>query len=188
MATTSTTPAPSAPLQPRWRTALIFLLPLLALAAIIALFVWTSGAGLNVAPVAPTETLQFEQTILRRGEIELHLRNTSPQEITLAQVNINDAIWPYTVTPDATIPRLSSATVTPSLLKRRRLHGLDSRRGGDARAHRSDLLELHAHRRLCWHHPDPAGDVLAPGAAAAGVTRDALPDGRDGGAAHLSRR
>jgi zinc transporter ZupT len=112
MATTSTTPAPSAPSQPRWRTALIFLLPVLALAAVIALFAWTSGAGLNVAPAAPTETLQFEQTILRRGEIELHLRNTSPQEITLAQVNINDAIWPYTVTPDATIPRLGSATVT----------------------------------------------------------------------------
>jgi zinc transporter, ZIP family len=112
MATTSTTPAPSAPSQPRWRTALIFLLPVLALAAVIALFAWTSGAGLNVAPAAPTETLQFEQTILRRGEIELRLRNTSPQEITLAQVNINDAIWPYTVTPDATIPRLGSATVT----------------------------------------------------------------------------
>jgi zinc transporter, ZIP family len=112
MATTSSTPAPAAPSQPRWRTTLIFLLPVLALAAVIALFVWTSGAGLNVAPVAPTETLQFEQTILRRGEIELHLRNTSPQDITLAQININDAIWPYTVTPNATIPRLGAATVT----------------------------------------------------------------------------
>jgi ZIP family zinc transporter len=109
---TSTNPAPAPPTQPRWRTALIFLLPVLALAAVVALFVWTSGAGLNVAPAAPTETLQFEQTILRPGEIELHVRNTSPQELTIAQVNVNDAIWPYTVTPGATIDRLGSATVT----------------------------------------------------------------------------
>ena len=64
----------------------------------------TNGAGLNVAPAAPIETVQFEHTVLHRGKIELHLRNTSPEEITLAQVNINDAIWPFSVTPDATIP------------------------------------------------------------------------------------
>src|SRR5262245_25971745 len=114
--TTPTTPkTPTAPvpsLWGRWRTYVLFLLPVLALAAVIALFVATGGAGLNVVPAAPTESVQFGQTTLRPGVIELHLQNTSPQEITVAQVNINDAIWPYTISPDQTIPRLGSATIT----------------------------------------------------------------------------
>ena len=86
--------------------------PLILLAAVILLFVRTDGAGLNVAPAAPIETVQFGRTILRPGEIELHLRNTSPEAITLAQVNINDAIWPYTISPSPRIPRLGSAVLT----------------------------------------------------------------------------
>ena len=88
------------------------LVPLVLLAAVILLFVRTDGAGLNVTPAAPIETVQFGRTILRPGEIELHLRNTSPEEITLAQVNINDAIWPYTISPSPKIPRLGSAVLT----------------------------------------------------------------------------
>lgn len=97
---------------PRLRMIAAFLVPLILLAAVILLFVRTDGAGLNVAPVAPIETVQFGRTILRPGEIELHLRNTSPEAITVAQVNINDAIWPYTVSPSARIPRLGSAVLT----------------------------------------------------------------------------
>ena len=88
------------------------LVPLVLLAVVILLFVRTDGAGLNVAPAAPIETVQFGRTILRPGEIELHLRNTSPEAITLAQVNINDAIWPYTISPSPRIPRLGSAVLT----------------------------------------------------------------------------
>jgi zinc transporter, ZIP family len=104
--------APVSSLRGRWRTYALFLLPVLALAGVIALFVVTGGAGLNVSPSAPTESVQFGQTTLRPGVIELHLQNTSPQAITVAQVNINDAIWPYTISPDQTIPRLGSATIT----------------------------------------------------------------------------
>ena len=88
------------------------LLPLLLLAGVIALFVYSKGAGLNVTPAAPIETVQFGRTILRPGYIELHLRNTSPQSITVAQVSINEAIWPYGISPGRTIPRLGSAVVT----------------------------------------------------------------------------
>jgi ZIP family zinc transporter len=88
------------------------LLPLLLLAGVIALFLYSEGAGLNVTPAAPIETVQFGRTILRPGYIELHLRNTSPQSITVAQVSINEAIWPYAISPGPTIPRLGSAAVT----------------------------------------------------------------------------
>jgi ZIP family zinc transporter len=108
--TTTTAPAPT---NKTGLGALTLLaVPLLLLAGVIALFLVTSGAGLNVEPAAPIEAVQFDQTILRPGMIELHLRNTSPQAMTIAQLNINDAIWPFTISSDGPIPRLSSAVVT----------------------------------------------------------------------------
>jgi zinc transporter ZupT len=108
MATTAT-PAVSGKL--RLKTLARVLAPLLLLSGVIALFVFTRGAGLNVAPAVPIETVQFGRTILQPGRIELHVRNTSPQPITIAQVTINEAVWPYAVSPSATIPRLSSSVV-----------------------------------------------------------------------------
>jgi zinc transporter ZupT len=88
------------------------LAPLAALAGVIALFVLTGGAGLNIKPVVPIETVQPGRTILRPGQIELHLRNTSPQPIALSQININEATWPYIIAPGREIPRLARAVVT----------------------------------------------------------------------------
>jgi ZIP family zinc transporter len=86
-------------------------LPLLLLAGVIALFLYSKGAGLNVTPAAPIETVQFARTILRPGQIELQVRNTSPESITVAQVSINEALWGYTISPGPTIPRLGRAVI-----------------------------------------------------------------------------
>lgn len=107
--TTTATPVPSG--KPKLNTLLLLLVPMLLLAGVIAIFVVTGGAGLNVAPAVPLESLQFERTIVRPGQIELHLRNTSPKEIKIAQVNINDATWPYTISPGPNIPRLSTGVI-----------------------------------------------------------------------------
>lgn len=93
-------------------TYFLFLGPVAVLALVIALFVYTRGAGLNVKPAVPLETVQFGRTVLRPSEIELHLRNTSPQPITIAQLAINEATWPFTISPGRTIPRLGSAIIT----------------------------------------------------------------------------
>lgn len=93
------------------KTVGMFSLPIILLAAVIALFVATNGAGLRVEPAAPIETLTFERTILRPHEFELHMRNTSPQKLTISAVNINDAFWRFTAEPSATIPRLGQATI-----------------------------------------------------------------------------
>ena len=90
----------------------LFLIPIVLLLGVIALFLSTSGAGLNARPAAPIEQVQFERTILRPGVITLQLRNTSPQDLTIGQIAINDAFWPFTAVPAATIPRLESAVVT----------------------------------------------------------------------------
>jgi zinc transporter ZupT len=96
----------------RLRNYLFLFGPVLALGAVIALFVMTRGAGLNIEPAVPIETVQFGRTILRPREIELHLRNTSPQSITISQISINEATWPYSMSPSRTIPRLGSAVLT----------------------------------------------------------------------------
>ncbi len=108
--------SPTPPTEPSARrlgggTLVLVLVPLLLLAGVIGLFAVTDGAGLNVEPAAPIETLQFERTVLKPGEITFHVRNTSQEDVRISQLNINDAIWPYTTTSNP-IPRLGTAEVT----------------------------------------------------------------------------
>jgi zinc transporter ZupT len=44
--------------------------------------------------------------------IELHVRNTSPQELTIAQINIRDAFVPFRLSPGPAIPRLGRAVIS----------------------------------------------------------------------------
>ena len=110
--TTTAINVPDAPKKPFVNTLVLFSFPVLVLAGVIAVFVITNGAGLNITPAGPIETVQFGRTILRPGQIELHLRNTSPETIQLSQVRINDAFWAHTVSPSREIPRLGSAVIT----------------------------------------------------------------------------
>jgi len=107
------TPQP-APIPPTGlgKTIGMFIIPLVLLAGVIALFFYTNGAGLQVEPAAPIEALTFERTVMRPGEIEFHVRNTGPEALTLAQVIINDSVWQFAANPSATLPRLGQATLT----------------------------------------------------------------------------
>ena len=89
----------------------LILIPLAILAGVIGLFLLTRGAGLQVKPVVPQESLSFEKTRMTPGQIELSVRNLSPQEISLAFLNINDTILPFTAEPGPVLPRLGSATL-----------------------------------------------------------------------------
>ncbi len=88
----------------------LLILPLVILAGVIALFLRTGG-GLNLAAPAPVEALTIERTVLRPGQIEVFVRNASPEDVTIAQAIINNAVWPVTITPGATIPRLREARI-----------------------------------------------------------------------------
>jgi len=91
-------------------TAVLLVLPLLVLGGVIALFLSTGG-GLRLAAPAPVEDLTIERTLLTPGGIDVVVRNAGPEDVTIAQVAINDAVWPFSVAPSATIPRLSEASV-----------------------------------------------------------------------------
>jgi ZIP family zinc transporter len=91
-------------------TAVLLILPLVVLAGVIVLFLNTGGGLLLSAP-APVEALTVERTVLEPGSIDILVRNSGPEQLTMAQVVINDAVWPMTVVPSPTIPRLGQATV-----------------------------------------------------------------------------
>lgn len=86
------------------------LLPLLLLGLVIALFVTTS-AGLDLSAPVPLESLVIERFVLEPGYIRAEVQNSGPEALTLAQVAINDSIWPATAYPSNVIPRLGKATV-----------------------------------------------------------------------------
>lgn len=106
----TTSPSSTTATRPGLRTFGLFLLPILLLAGVIALFLSTGG-GLDLASPVPVEALTIERYTLEHNSILIHVQNTGPQEIILAQAVINAAVWPFEVTPDTAIPRLGRATV-----------------------------------------------------------------------------
>ncbi len=93
-----------------FRTLVLFLIPIILLAGVIALFLSTGG-GLKLESPAPVEDLSIERYTLEPNEITLHVRNTGPDQITIASVIINDAIMPFDVSPNVDIPRLAEADI-----------------------------------------------------------------------------
>lgn len=92
------------------RTLIFLLIPVLMLAGVIALFLYTGG-GLRLESPAPVENMSVEKYVLTRNNIDLYIRNTGPQELTIGSVIINDAVMPFQVKPSPTIPRLGRAHI-----------------------------------------------------------------------------
>ena len=93
------------------RAVLLALLPLLLLAAVLALIVQTD-AGLGERTAPPIETLNVQRVRLPEpGRIELEVVNDGPDPITIAQVLVDDAYWDFTIAPHRTLDRLESATI-----------------------------------------------------------------------------
>ena len=92
-------------------TFILLLLPIILLAGVIALFLNTGG-GLDMDSPAPIENLSIERYHLEHGHIELHVQNTGPAELTVAQIIVNEAVMPFEVSPSVTIPRFGKAFIT----------------------------------------------------------------------------
>src|SRR5215211_5423111 len=72
--------------RPAW---LVGLAPLALLAVAIGLFVLLDAPGLDRIGV-PQEELAIERTVLKPGEIELHVRNDGADPVEVRQVIVND--------------------------------------------------------------------------------------------------
>jgi zinc transporter, ZIP family len=93
---------------PAWALA-AFPAALIALA--IAALALLDGPGLTERSGPPVEELAVERTILRPGEIELIVRNTGPDEVSVAQVAVNDAYVDFAA-DDTSLGRLEAQTLT----------------------------------------------------------------------------
>jgi zinc transporter ZupT len=92
------------------QTLLLLLIPVILLVGVIVLFLSTGG-GLSLEAPVPVENLDIERYTLTRNNIELHVRNTGPEELTVGAVIVNEAVMPFTVTPGRAIPRLGRADI-----------------------------------------------------------------------------
>jgi zinc transporter, ZIP family len=85
------------------------LVPLAALALAIGLFTALGAPGLERRGV-PVEELAVERTVLRPGEIELHVRNDGPDAVRVRQVIVNDAFVDFSLS-DTELGRLDGGRV-----------------------------------------------------------------------------
>jgi len=102
------------PQRPWWRRSLMLsaLLPLLLLGVLLAIIVTTqTGLGDRTAP--PIEELTINRiTLPVANQLVVNVTNGGPDPVTVAQVQVDDAYWMFEITPNKTIPRLGSATIT----------------------------------------------------------------------------
>jgi zinc transporter, ZIP family len=78
---------------PAWALGLV---PLLLIAAGIAVFAGLGGPGLGKRTGPPIENLKVERTVLHPGQIELTVRNDGPDPVTIAQAIVNDSYVDFT--------------------------------------------------------------------------------------------
>jgi ZIP family zinc transporter len=88
---------PTAPRSrvPAWALGAI---PLALIVAALAALLTVGGETLGERLGPPVEEIAVERTVLRPGEIELSVRNTGPDAVTVAQMFVNDTYVDYSTT------------------------------------------------------------------------------------------
>ena len=89
------------------------LVPLLALVAVVAGFAASGGSVLELLGRTPPPADEFHvrRVELHRGEIRIHVTNPQRDDLTIAQVSVDDALVSYHLDGDETLGRLDSATI-----------------------------------------------------------------------------
>jgi ZIP family zinc transporter len=92
------------------------LLPLLVLAAVVALFASTGGSLVDLvgSKPPPKDELQIRRVELSKGEVRIRVTNPQREQLTIGSVAIDDAIVPFRVDGPRTLGRLRSSTIVVS--------------------------------------------------------------------------
>jgi zinc transporter ZupT len=94
----------------QWAQALV---PLAILAALLVLIVQSRPAdAVRGANVPPVERLTFQRVTLQEGAIVATVLNDGPDEITIAQVQVDDAFWTFTTDRGQSLGHLGRTTLT----------------------------------------------------------------------------
>jgi zinc transporter, ZIP family len=86
-----------------------WLLPIVAIAALVAIFLRFDPIG-GLREIPAVEVVAVERTVLDEDAITLELRNDGPDPVTIAQVLVNEAYSGFEIT-DPTLGRLDTATL-----------------------------------------------------------------------------
>ena len=81
-------PTVTRPVVPTWALAAILVA---VMAVVLAGLALVGGDALPDRQGPPVEQLAVERTVLEPGTIELRLRNTGPDAVSVAQIFVNDA-------------------------------------------------------------------------------------------------
>ena len=88
------------------------LLPVILLAGVMALIVIFNPAERFRDPAAPpTELVSVQRILLKPEGLILTVMNESPQDVTIAQVAVDDAYWQFTADPGNVVAPLRSTTL-----------------------------------------------------------------------------
>jgi zinc transporter ZupT len=87
-------------------------LPIFAILALVAIFVFSNPAAIFTSDAPPIEDLVLERIVLTETGFRATVFNNGGTEVTIAQVAVDDAFWQFTAEPSATLPRLGQATVS----------------------------------------------------------------------------
>ncbi|HUE88725.1 MAG TPA: hypothetical protein VMO26_21825 [Vicinamibacterales bacterium] len=88
------------------------LLPLVLLGALLALLIRSGPAEMiQGGDVPPVERLAITRVLLEPGRIELSVMNDGPDEVTIAQVIVDDAFWTFEASPRATLSHLQGTRI-----------------------------------------------------------------------------
>jgi zinc transporter ZupT len=107
------TPETAAPPASASRLWIIALLPLVLLAGLLALIISTTPAEtLRGDGAPPVERLSIQRASLRPDGIVLSVLNDGPDDVTIAQVIVDDAYWGFTADGGAPLKHLGRTTIT----------------------------------------------------------------------------
>ena len=91
---------------------LLALLPLVLLAGLLSVIVWWGPAdsvrGENLPPV---ERLTFQRVVLEPGAILVNVMNDGPDQVAIAQIQVDEAYWTYTADPGTVLGHLGRTTL-----------------------------------------------------------------------------
>lgn len=85
--------------------------PVVLLAAVVGAILAANPIAFLAGDVPPVEELSIDSVRLTPDRVEARVRNVSSTDVTIAQVQINEAYWNHSIT-DRELARLETATVT----------------------------------------------------------------------------
>ena len=94
------------------RSVLLALIPLALLAALLVVLVqWGPAEAVRGEDYPPVERLTFQRLTLEPGSIVVNVLNDGPDEVSIAQVQVDDAFWTFTADNGVVLDHLGRTTL-----------------------------------------------------------------------------